>query len=59
MPTPEPRPCDWSGHPAIVIEDGMGFYVRCSYDFCEKTTAYYETEEEAVAAWNRSVTATS
>lgn len=50
MSTPELLPCDWSGHSAIVIEDGMSFYACCSYDFCEKTTAYYETEEEAAAA---------
>ena len=60
MDTPKLKPCELKpckcgdcGHPARVCEDwGLGYYVECSLDFCDNATEYFDTPEEAVAAWN-------
>ena len=48
-----PKPCKVDGHSPIVIQDAIGYFVRCSYDFCDNCTEYFDSEEEAIAAWNR------
>ena len=51
--SPKPCKCSDCGRPARVCRDGLGYYVECSMDFCDNTTEYFDTPEEAVAAWNR------
>lgn len=51
--------CPFCGGEALVCikpfigESGRGFVVEC--DGCWASTGYYETEEEAIEAWNRRV----
>lgn len=59
MTTPKLKPklkpckCGDCGHLARVCEDwGLGYYVECSMDFCDNCTEYFDTLDEAIAAWN-------
>ena len=45
--------CRECGHEARIVKDGLGDYVECIVDFCDNTTEYFDTPEEAVAMWNR------
>lgn len=47
-----PKPCKEDGHVPIVRQDDIGWFVRCSVDFCNNCSGYFDSPEEAVAAWN-------
>ena len=51
----ELKPCPFCGERAILRRDSSGCYVKCNNGMCKVmlTTWYYETEEEAITAWNR------
>jgi hypothetical protein len=47
-----PCKCSECGRPARGCRDDLGYYVKCSMDFCNNTTEYFDTPEQAIAAWN-------
>ena len=53
----ELKPCPFCGRKAILRRDSHGCYIGCENGMCSvlPTTWYYETEEEAITAWNRRV----
>ena len=44
--------CKECGHNAVWCKDDIGLYVRCIVDFCDNCTEYFDSPEEAIAAWN-------
>lgn len=54
MDTPKLKPCKCGacGRPARAYQDDLGYYVECSMD-SGHATEYFDTPEEAIAAWNR------
>lgn len=52
MEKPKLERCSDSGHEAHLVEDGLGYFVECSYDACFNTTEYFDNPEEAIKAWN-------
>ena len=44
------KPCPFCGYVAKVLPIDYEFFCIC--EKCGATTKYYETEEEAAAAWN-------
>ena len=51
----ELKPCPFCGRKAILRRDSHGCYIGCENGMCSvlPTTWYYDTEEEAIEAWNR------
>ena len=51
---PELKPCPFCGNCAIVIESLYGYQIKCrSIMECGAMTETFDTEEEAIEAWNR------
>lgn len=48
------KPCPWCGSPVRVVT-GFGLYaVSCERFYCDREmVTFFETEQEAVDAWNR------
>lgn len=51
----EIKSCQFCGHKAVLMKDRTGYYIECDNGSCEvlPTTWYYDTELEAVEAWNK------
>lgn len=51
----ELKPCPFCGHKAVLMKDRVGYYIQCDNGLCKvlPTTWYYDTELEAIGAWNR------
>jgi len=47
------KPCRECRHEAKIWKDDFGYFVRCIVDFCDNCTEYFDTAEEAAAAWNQ------
>lgn len=49
------KPCPFCGREAVIKHGSCGYYAECNNGMCKvmPTTWYYETEEEAITAWNR------
>lgn len=46
------KPCPFCGCTAISVREMSGYF-RASCGRCEATASYQESEQEAIARWNR------
>ena len=55
MTNGEIKPCKECNHDGLLLQDCIGWFVRCEVDTCDNFSGYFDTPEEAIAAWNRRV----
>lgn len=46
------KPCKVCNHNGLLFKDCIGYYVRCEVDIWGVFSGYFDTPEEAIAAWN-------